>query len=40
VGSQRAKPYKLNALIVGGLTIVSLESDMCDILCHNVCVFH
>jgi hypothetical protein len=31
VGSQRAEPYKLNALVVGGLTIVCLESDMCVI---------
>jgi hypothetical protein len=27
-------------LVVGGLTIFSLESDMCDNLCHNVCGLH
>ena len=40
MGSQRTEPYKLNALVVGGLTVVCLESDMCDILCHNACGFH
>ena len=39
-GNHVAEPYKLNALVVGGVAFVCLESGMAGILCHYVCGFH